>query len=62
MRIRRLTVSGLRGVSQPITLNFSNSDSRGSASCLLIGENGAGKSSFVDALEFCLSGKFPDQP
>lgn len=62
MRVRRLTVQGFRGISQPVTLHFSNSHSGSPASCLLIGENGAGKSSFVDALEFCLSGKFPTNP
>ncbi|MFH9586863.1 AAA family ATPase [Streptomyces luteogriseus] len=62
MRIRRLTVQGFRGISQSVTLHFSNADSGSVASCLLIGENGAGKSSFVDALEFCLSGKFPTNP
>ncbi|MFE6696822.1 AAA family ATPase [Streptomyces sp. NPDC057718] len=62
MRIRRLTVQNFRGISQPTTLNFFNSDPKQSSSCLLIGENGSGKSSFVDALEFCLSGKFPANP
>ncbi|WP_093902919.1 ATP-binding protein [Streptomyces sp. SID8369] len=62
VRVRRLTVQGFRGISQSTTLHFSHSDKGGAASCLLMGENGSGKSSFVDALEFCLSGKFPTSP
>lgn len=42
-----------------MTLNFSNVESIAPASCLLLGENGTGKSTFVDALEFCVTGRFP---
>ncbi len=59
MRIRSVRVKGFRGIPHQMTLNFSNSDSSTPLSCLLTGENGAGKSTFVDALEFCISGRYP---
>jgi len=50
-RIRRLDLQGFRGVRQSIGLLFE------SKSVLLFGENGTGKSSFVDALEKLLAGR-----
>lgn len=50
-RIRRLDVQGFRGIRQPASLLFEGK------SVLLFGENGTGKSSFVDALERTLTGK-----
>jgi energy-coupling factor transporter ATP-binding protein EcfA2 len=45
LRIKRLDVQGYRGIRQPVSLLFDGK------SILLFGENGTGKSSFVDALE-----------
>ena len=59
MRIRSVRIEGFRGISHPTTLNFSNSAASPPASCLLMGENGAGKSTFVAALEFCLTARYP---
>jgi energy-coupling factor transporter ATP-binding protein EcfA2 len=42
-----------------MTLNFSNAENTAPLSCLLVGENGAGKSTFADALEFCITGRYP---
>lgn len=50
-RIQRLEVKGFRGVLQPRSLLF-----RGK-SIVLFGENGSGKSTFVDALERLLTGR-----
>lgn len=50
-RIRRLDLQGFRGVRQSVALLFEGK------SVLLFGENGTGKSSFVDALEKLLAGR-----
>lgn len=50
-RIRRLDVQGFRGIRQEVGLLIE------SKSVLLFGENGTGKSSFVDALERLLVGR-----
>jgi len=50
-RIKRLDVQGFRGVSQRRSLLFEGK------SILLFGENGTGKSSFVDALEKFFTGE-----
>lgn len=50
-RIRRLDVQGFRGIRQRNSLLFDGK------SILLFGENGTGKSSFVDAIEKLLTGK-----
>lgn len=50
-RIRRLDLQGFRGVRQSVGLLFEGK------SVLLFGENGTGKSSFVDALEKLLAGR-----
>ncbi|MFF3140723.1 ATP-binding protein [Streptomyces sp. NPDC057927] len=59
MRIKSVRIEGFRGISRPTTLNFSNSAAGSPSSCLLMGENGAGKSTFVAALEFCLTARYP---
>ena len=51
VRIRRLNVRGFRGVRQERSLLFDGK------SILLFGENGSGKSSFVDALEKVFTGR-----
>jgi energy-coupling factor transporter ATP-binding protein EcfA2 len=51
VRIRRLDVRGFRGVQQERSLLFDGK------SILLFGENGSGKSSFVDALEKLFTGR-----
>ena len=50
-RIRRLELRGFRGVRSEVALLFD------SKSILLFGENGTGKSSFVDGLEKLLTGR-----
>ena len=55
-RIQRVTASGFRGISSTLTLDFLGPDKK-SQSILALGDNGSGKSSFADALEFCLRGK-----
>ena len=50
-RIQRLDLQGFRGIRQSVPLLFE------AKSILLFGENGTGKSSFVDALEKLLTGR-----
>src|SRR2546427_5984282 len=50
-RIRKLELRSFRGVRSEVALIFD------SKSILLFGENGTGKSSFVDALEKILTGR-----
>ena len=50
-KIERIEVEGFRGVTQALTLSLDGK------SLLLFGENGTGKSSFVDALERLFTGK-----
>ncbi|MFC9477895.1 AAA family ATPase [Streptomyces griseus] len=59
VKIRSVQVEGFRGFPNRLTLNFSNSPNIAPVSCLLVGENGTGKSTFVDAIEFCLTGRYP---
>lgn len=51
-RIRRIELSGFRGARLPISIDFGNR----CASAVILGRNGQGKSTFVDALEFYISG------
>ncbi|MER7960006.1 ATP-binding protein [Streptomyces sp. NPDC096030] len=57
-----MDVEGFRGIPHRMTLNFWNSPDVKPASCLLLGENGTGKSTFVDAIEFCLTGRYSRLP
>ena len=50
-RIRRLEIRGFRGIRQQVPLLLEGK------SVLLFGENGTGKSSFVDALEKLFTGR-----
>jgi hypothetical protein len=56
-RIRRISISHFRGVPQELTLDFVMPGSASPQSLILYGENGLGKSTVVDALEFALQGR-----
>ena len=49
-------MSKFRGVSRPLCVDFRDRSGR-AQSIMLLGDNGTGKSSIADALEFCLRGK-----
>lgn len=54
--IRSIDIKAFRGIPQNLSLDFT--DSNGHAiSAIIYGENGSGKSSITDALEFVLQGK-----
>jgi DNA repair exonuclease SbcCD ATPase subunit len=54
--IKTLIITCFRGIPQDLEISFIGSN-RSLSSVLLLGENGTGKSSVADALEFCLRGK-----
>ena len=51
VKIEAMTIAGLRGVKEPMTLQF------GGKSAIVYGDNGSGKSSLADALEWYYSDK-----
>lgn len=51
VKIEAMTIAGLRGVKEPMTLRF------GGKSAIVYGDNGSGKSSLADALEWYYSDK-----
>jgi AAA domain len=55
-KIRNLHIAHFRGISTPIDIDFC-SNSGELQSVLLLGDNGTGKTSTADAIEFCLRGK-----
>lgn len=55
LRIANIDISNFRGISTATSLDF-RSDRGRAVSCIVAGDNGTGKSSFVDAIEFALQG------
>jgi recombinational DNA repair ATPase RecF len=53
--IKRLSINGFRGVPKEIEVDFT--DNGKPISLLVLGDNGTGKTSIADSLEFCLRGK-----
>jgi energy-coupling factor transporter ATP-binding protein EcfA2 len=54
--IRELDIRSFRGIPEQFNLDFSGNN-RKAGSIVLLGANGSGKSSIVEAIEFCLRGK-----
>lgn len=52
-KLRKLRVHGFRGILNDVEIDFSDKN----RSLILIGDNGTGKSSFVDAVEWVLTGR-----
>ena len=52
MKIKNIEINAFRGIPDILKLNLQGN------SLLLYGENGTGKSSIVDAIEFFFTGQF----
>ena len=57
-QVKRLSISGFRGAPMPLVLDFVQNPRSKPASAILVGDNGTGKSTIVDALELALQGTF----
>lgn len=53
-RIEQLTLSGFRGATCPVTIDFD----KNKYAALIFGENGTGKSTIVDAIDFVCNGHY----
>ena len=56
-KILKLTINNFRGIPKEINIDFSAENNNKPLSLILSGDNGTGKSSVIDALEFALQGK-----
>ncbi|AYM99181.1 AAA family ATPase [Chryseobacterium sp. 3008163] len=55
MKIKRIEIDGFRGISNQLCIDFSKKGRP--ISTIIFGDNGTGKSSIIDAIEFNLQGK-----
>lgn len=55
-RIQVVHIAYFRGISQPIDIDFLRNTGK-AQSVVILGDNGTGKTSVADAIEFCLRGK-----
>ncbi|MGW3896631.1 AAA family ATPase [Micromonospora profundi] len=55
-KISTLEIRSFRGVTNSLTINFNDREAK-PTSVLILGDNGTGKTSIVDALEFALRGR-----
>lgn len=56
--IRHLTIKGFRGCPESTTIDFCRPSGGKGLSAIILGENGTGKSTIIDALELALQGKY----
>jgi AAA domain len=57
LRIVRVRLRSFRAVPGELIMYLSNTDSLRAQSCLLLGDNGTGKSSIIEAIEFALQAR-----
>lgn len=55
MKIKKLEINSFRGIPNQLSISFPTKNER-PASLIILGDNGVGKSSIVDSIEFCLQG------
>ena len=56
-KIKSVHIKHFRGVPTSLSVDFTKKDGKNALSTIIYGSNGSGKSTIVDALEFCLQGK-----
>lgn len=56
MKVKAIKITSFRGIPNEINLNFTDK-SGNPVSVLIFGDNGSGKSSIIDAIEYNLQGK-----
>lgn len=61
LRIVFVKIQGFRGIPQSLTLDLRPEHTPRANSLILLGDNGSGKSSIIDALEFALQGRITRQ-
>lgn len=61
MKIAKLHIKSFRGIPNECQLNFTDKQNK-PISCIIYGGNGSGKSSIVDAIEYCLQGRIERSP
>ena len=56
-RVSEITLQNFRGVSGVLTVSLCSEPNKPPQSLLLFGDNGTGKSSVIDAIEYALQGR-----
>ncbi len=54
--VESVSLSSFRGALLPITISFKNRQGK-PVSCIIFGDNGTGKSTILDAIEFCIQSR-----
>lgn len=55
MKLKKVIINSFRGIPNNLEVTFPNKGGK-TSSLIILGDNGIGKSSIVDAIEFCLQG------
>jgi hypothetical protein len=56
--LRRLTIDGFRGMPGRLSIDFSHPTTGQATSAIIMGDNGTGKSTLIDAIELALQGTY----